>query len=193
MPPQMFIWTQPSRIGVTVEALTPQLRDFFGAPSGQGLLVRSVEKGSVAEAAGLKAGDVIVRVQNQTVSEPGQIRMALRDQKPGPVAMTVIRERREQNLTVKLPERKTADSSGFWGPDMKDFEFKMEQLGPQLEQLTNQEVNRAMVLKQREIQRALEHSQRELQRSMRLQQKKLQQMQKDLDKQKDEDDNDNDN
>src|SRR5438045_3796356 len=48
--------------GMMVDNLTPQLGEFFGVKSGQGVLVRSVEKGSASEAAGLKAGDVIVKV-----------------------------------------------------------------------------------------------------------------------------------
>src|SRR5262249_5036001 len=52
-----------SRAGVMVENLTPQLGEFFGVKNGQGVLVRSVEKGTPAEAAGLKAGDIIVRVE----------------------------------------------------------------------------------------------------------------------------------
>src|SRR5215471_12542508 len=48
------------RSGLMVENLTPQLGNFFGAKNGEGVLVRSVEKGSRAEKAGFRAGDVIV-------------------------------------------------------------------------------------------------------------------------------------
>jgi len=51
-----------------VENLTPQLGDFFGAKGAKGVLVRSVEKGSVAAKAGLRAGDVIVRVNGEPVT-----------------------------------------------------------------------------------------------------------------------------
>ena len=51
------------RNGLTVENLTPQLGEFFGAKNGNGVLVRSVDKGSRAEKAGLRAGDVIIRVR----------------------------------------------------------------------------------------------------------------------------------
>ncbi len=53
-----------SRHGLVVESLSPQLADFFGVPRGHGVLVRSVEAGSPAAAAGLKAGDVILKVNN---------------------------------------------------------------------------------------------------------------------------------
>jgi C-terminal processing protease CtpA/Prc len=69
------------RSGLMVENLTPQLGEFFGAKNGNGVLVRSVEKGSRAEKAGLHAGDVIIRVG-------------------------VIRDKKEQTLTLTVPERK---------------------------------------------------------------------------------------
>src|SRR4051794_23099071 len=58
--PEIYGLQAPGRVGLVVESLTPQLAEFFGAKNGEGLLVRSVEKGSPAESAGFKAGDVIV-------------------------------------------------------------------------------------------------------------------------------------
>src|ERR1700690_3876741 len=57
------------RSGLMVENLTPQLGEFFGAKSGNGVLVRSVERGSRAEKAGLHAGDVIVKVADQPIHD----------------------------------------------------------------------------------------------------------------------------
>ncbi len=56
--------------GAVLENLTPQLCEYFGVRNGRGgVLVRSVEKGSPAAAAGLKAGDVIVRVEKDAVAD----------------------------------------------------------------------------------------------------------------------------
>src|SRR5580658_10406577 len=65
------------RSGVMVENLTPQLGEFFGAKNGSGVLVRSVEKGSSAEKAGLRAGDVITRVGDQPVHDTSDFTHAL--------------------------------------------------------------------------------------------------------------------
>jgi serine protease Do len=94
------------RSGLMVENLTPQLGEFFGAKNGNGVLVRSVEKGSRAEKAGLRAGDVITRVGDQPVHDTSDFTHALRSQSTGSVSVAVIRDKKEQTLTLTLPERK---------------------------------------------------------------------------------------
>ena len=94
------------RSGVMVENLTPQLGEFFGVKSGNGVLIRSVEKGSRADKAGLRAGDVIVRVGEQSVHDTSDFTHALRGHSGGSVNVSVIRDKKEQTLTLSLPERK---------------------------------------------------------------------------------------
>jgi serine protease Do len=94
------------RSGLMVENLTPQLGEFFGAKSGNGVLVRSVEKGSRADKAGLRAGDVITRVGDQPVHDTSDFTHALRSRSAGSVSVGVIRDKKEQVLTLTLPERK---------------------------------------------------------------------------------------
>ncbi len=94
------------RSGVMVENLTPQLGEFFGAKNGEGVLVRSVEKGSRAEKAGLRAGDVITRVGDQPVHDTSDFTNALHSHGAGSVTVGVIRDKKEQTLTLTLPEHK---------------------------------------------------------------------------------------
>ncbi len=94
------------RSGLMVENLTPQLGEFFGAKNGNGVLVRSVEKGSHAEKAGLRAGDVITRVGEQSIHDTSDFTHALHSRAGGSVAVGVIRDKKEQTLTITLPERK---------------------------------------------------------------------------------------
>jgi serine protease Do len=94
------------RSGLMVENITPQLGEYFGAKDGKGVLVRSVEKGSRAEKAGFRAGDVIVRVNGQAVHDTSDFSHAIRSTNAGNVAVGIIREKHEQNLTLPLPERK---------------------------------------------------------------------------------------
>jgi serine protease Do len=94
------------RSGMMVENLTPQLAEFFGAKNGNGVLVRSVEKGSRADKAGLRAGDVIVRVGDQPVHDTSDFTHVLHSRSAGTVNVSVIRDKKEQTLTITLPERK---------------------------------------------------------------------------------------
>ncbi len=99
--------------GMMVDNLTPQLGEFFGVKSGQGVLVRSVEKGSAAEASGLKAGDVIVKIGDDKIGDRSDFRRAIRDHKTAKLSLGIVREKKEQTLTITLPASKTRDSSSM--------------------------------------------------------------------------------
>ncbi len=106
IPVSVVIAHSSLRSGLMVENITPQLGDFFGVKSGNGVLVRSVEKGSRSEKAGFRAGDVIVRVNSQAVHDTSDFTRALRSTSGGTAAVTVVREKKEQNLNLTLPEKK---------------------------------------------------------------------------------------
>jgi serine protease Do len=112
------------RSGLMVENLTPQLGEFFGAKNGNGVLVRSVEKGSRADKAGLRAGDVITRVADQPVHDTSDFTHALHSHGSGSVNVAVIRDKKEQTLTITLPERK--DSGEVIEESLEDSELTAE-------------------------------------------------------------------
>jgi len=64
-------------LGVDAEDLSGQLGQYFGAPDGEGVLVREVMPGTAAEKAGLKAGDVILRVDGKRVRTSEDLHEAL--------------------------------------------------------------------------------------------------------------------
>jgi serine protease Do len=101
--PSFVVVHSSMRSGLMVENITPQLGEFFGAKNGNGVLVRSVEKGSRGEKAGLRAGDVIVRVGDQSIHDTSDFTRALRSGKSDSIAVTVIRDKKEQTLTLTLP------------------------------------------------------------------------------------------
>lgn len=94
-------------LGMELEAIESQLATFFGVE--QGILVRSVEAGSVAQKAGITAGDVIVRVGNRDVADPGDLRRETQ-RATASVEVGIVRNRRER--TLLLP--KEAQSEGSW-------------------------------------------------------------------------------
>src|SRR6267143_2495578 len=106
IPVSVVIAHSSLRSGLMVENITSQLGEFFGVKSGNGVLIRSVEKGSRAEKAGFRAGDVIVKVNNQPVHDTSDFTHALRSRNSGPISVGVIRDKKEQNLNLTLPERK---------------------------------------------------------------------------------------
>ncbi len=124
--PQISVLQYSTRNGVMVEDLTKQLGDFFGVKDGQGVLVRSVQRGSAAEAAGLRAGDVIVKAGNEKITCSSDWRRVLRDNKGGTLNVGVVRDKREQSVTMKLPEKQTSDNS---------FHFEMENLQKELNEV----------------------------------------------------------
>ncbi len=102
----MVVVTSSARSGLMVENLTPQLGEFFGVKNGNGVLVRSVEKGSRAEKAGIRAGDVIVKVNNQPVHDTSDFTHAVKSRSGNSVSVGVMRDKKEQNLNLTLPEHK---------------------------------------------------------------------------------------
>ncbi len=78
-----------------------QLADYFGVD--EGVLVTEVVEDSPAEEAGLKAGDVILAVGDEEVSDPGELREAVRDQEPGEtVKVAIVRRGERSTVAVKL-------------------------------------------------------------------------------------------
>lgn len=110
MPVSVVVVHSAMRSGLMVENLTPQLGDFFGTKSGQGILVRSVDKGSMAEKAGFHAGDVITKVNGETVADSGDFSRLLRSHKEGNVSVGIVRDKKEQTLSMALPPRKQSEN-----------------------------------------------------------------------------------
>src|SRR5688572_28068188 len=62
-----------ARLGVKVQEMSEELRDYFGAPDDAGVLVNSVVKDSPAEKAGIKPGDVITEVDGKKVEDTREL------------------------------------------------------------------------------------------------------------------------
>lgn len=91
-----------SALGVEAESVDGQLAQYFGVK--EGVLVRSVTKGSAAEKAGMKAGDVIVRVDDTKIATPMDISNRLRTLHGKSAPITLMRDHKELTLTVTIGE-----------------------------------------------------------------------------------------
>ena len=103
-----WIMAGQPRLGIDAEDLNGQLGTFFGAPDGEGILVREVNPGSAAEKAGVKAGDVITSLNGERVRTVGDLREKIAAKheakdKGQTVKLGVLRNRSEISLTVELP------------------------------------------------------------------------------------------
>jgi S1-C subfamily serine protease len=93
-------------MGVGTQPITPELQQQYNLSRSSGLLVAEVAPGSPAEKAGLKQGDIIVRVNGQDVTDSAVLASMIRDMKPGDkVDVTIDRNGQEQTITVTLAER----------------------------------------------------------------------------------------
>jgi serine protease Do len=87
-------------VGADVNPVRTQLADYFGVRSGTGLLVESVDDQSPASKAGLKAGDVIVKVESQQITSKNDWLKSIRNHRGHPVQVTVMRNKQELILTM---------------------------------------------------------------------------------------------
>jgi serine protease Do len=77
--------------GMSLQALTPQLRGHFQVPQSRtGAVVTNVQQGSAAARAGLRAGDVILEVNRRPVSSAADASAGLRAVNPGDTAFVLV-------------------------------------------------------------------------------------------------------
>jgi serine protease Do len=144
----MVMVTSSARSGLTVENITPQLGEFFGVKNGNGVLVRSVEKGSRGEKSGFRAGDVVVKVNDQPVHDTSDFMHAVRARNGTAVNVGVIRDKKELNLNLTLPSRKESgevlQEESLEGPlidaesavELSELQPEVARLQPQFEVAT---------------------------------------------------------
>ena len=122
--PKMQAFAMSPIIGIYGESLgqQEQLAEFFGVK--EGVLVRSVAQNSAADKAGLKAGDVIVKVDETHVNTTGEITSALRAARARKtVTLTVVRNKKEMPLTVTIEASVPPSRAGYFLPRGAELYF----------------------------------------------------------------------
>lgn len=191
--PAIHVIYSPVRSGLMIENLTPQLAEFFGAKNGNGVLIRSVEKGSRGESAGFKAGDVIVKINGSVVNDCSDFTRLMRKGTESKASVTVLRDKREQNLTITLPEARHSGALMHPADDV-EVEDCADLTGPGTDLATLKSelaiVNKTAGDEMKRLKPELEKAQREYRLQMQAHQgeikKQMEKMQKDMLKQKDE-------
>ena len=98
--PRIIQGMRSPMLGIEAEALEGQLAQYFGV--SEGVLVRSVAKDSSAEKAGIRAGDVILKVEDSKVETPGELTGRLRRLTGRSANIALMREKRELTVTVNM-------------------------------------------------------------------------------------------
>ena len=91
----------PHRLGIRTIALTDQLAEYFGVPGKKGVLIIEVEKGSPAERAGLRAGDVITEVNDEKIDSPMDLMLKWMNQEVATIRLTIVRNRKIKKIAVE--------------------------------------------------------------------------------------------
>jgi len=107
VPPSGFhmpLFGSTLNVGAMVEPLTSQMADYLGVKSG--LMIKQIARKSEAETAGLKAFDVILKVGNDPVSTTADWDRALRTNLNKPVQVTILRDRRQQTVTLQVDSKR---------------------------------------------------------------------------------------
>ncbi len=100
--PHTFMQMRSSILGVEAESVDGQLAQYFGVKDG--VLVRSVSKGSAAEKAGIRAGDVITKIEDAHIATPSDISNRLRMLHGKPAPIVIMRDRKELTVSVTIAD-----------------------------------------------------------------------------------------
>jgi serine protease Do len=107
----------PSYTGAMLEKMSPQLAGYFGVTGGAGLLVRSVEPNSPAALSGMQAGDVVLKADSRPVANTNDWSKAIKNSHGHALTVVVLREKKEQTLTLTPDGKKR---SSLDRPDQPD-------------------------------------------------------------------------
>ena len=93
-------------VGVELQEITPELAESFKLGTTAGVLVAGVQRGSPAERAGIKPGDIVVAVEGKQATDPESMRNLIVALVPGKqTALKVKRGQNELELQVQVGKR----------------------------------------------------------------------------------------
>ncbi len=96
-------------LGVGIQPLTPELAKKFGIMQGEGVLVNEVFEKDPAATAGIKPGDIIIRIDGTVVDSPNKLSRLIGALSPGATSkIEVVRDLQHLILDIRLSERRDA-------------------------------------------------------------------------------------
>ncbi len=115
-------------LGVEISQMDDLMAQAFDIKDDKGALVQSVSPGGPAAKAGLKKGDIIIKLNGKEMDSANELRNQIASTKPGTeVTVTVLRDGKDKQYTVKLGELNSKgtemgrSSSGKSAQDLLNF------------------------------------------------------------------------
>jgi len=105
--PEEWLFSQPfmphqGRLGLHVQPMTPELREYFAVAPDRGVLITRVEPGKPAQRAGLRAGDVIVQAGERSIRRPADLVLEVARVPAGAdLSLRVVRNKKEETIVVQ--------------------------------------------------------------------------------------------
>lgn len=101
-------------LGVVIQDIDEELAKSFGLEKTEGVLIAEVSEGSPAEKAGLKQGDIILRLNGKKVDDLGELRNKIALTAPGTkVKLEVLRENKRRTIQVTIGEQPAGKAIGM--------------------------------------------------------------------------------
>jgi serine protease Do len=129
------------RLGIQIQDLTEDMSEALDVPGGKGVLVVEVMDDTPAKRAGLRAGDVIVRLDDRDVDESSDLTQALDDARDDRVSITLVR--RGARRTVEAEIDRSGTRAWSFG-DNGDRKVEIHRLGPNSDDRALREELRAL-------------------------------------------------
>jgi serine protease Do len=122
-------------LGVSVQDLTPDLAKSFGVENDRGALIADVSKNGPAQKAGIKRGDVVVKLDGEDIPDSSMLRNKIALTKVGKVVtVTVLRSGKQQDIAVTIGN--LVDEAKMLSTSLR------ERLGITVRQVTEKEVKK---------------------------------------------------
>ena len=112
-------------LGVQIQPLTPELARTLGLAHAEGVMISDITKGSPAESAGMKKGDIILELNRMAMSDASALRSMITSLKPGDNAMfLVFRDgRQKMYISVKLGKMPVVEATKGMSPIVSEKPF----------------------------------------------------------------------
>jgi Do/DeqQ family serine protease len=135
-------------LGIVIQDVTDELASSFGVREREGVLVADVMKGSPAEAAGVRAGDVVIEFGTTKIKEVPDLQRRVAGVAPGQtVKLTVVRDGKPMPVTVKIGEMPSEDPVAVsLGNETEGYGIQVEPLSPEAAERMNLPLSRGVLV-----------------------------------------------